>query len=156
MSELDVRIIRLEPIHVAASYGFGSGPEGIAWEKMFAFVDEKGLRQDGQNHRYFGFNNPSPTPGSPNYGYEQWVTVAPDATTAGDIKIKDFDGGLYAVARCQLKNITQAWQELVAWRAKSPYRPSNHQWLEECIFGEQGLKEPNEEQEFDLYLPIVG
>ena len=30
MTELDVRIVRIDPIRVAASYGYGSGPEGIA------------------------------------------------------------------------------------------------------------------------------
>ncbi len=154
MNNVDVRIVRLEPQRVAVSYGFGPGPESIAWEKMIAFVKEKGLDRDGQAHRYLGFNNPSPAPGSPNYGYEQWVTVGSEVTATGDIKIKNFEGGLYAVAHCQLKNIFESWQALAAWREKSPYRTGNHQWLEEVLT--PPLDEPiTEEMEIDLYLPIA-
>jgi AraC family transcriptional regulator len=155
MSEIDVRIVRLEPQRVAASYGFGAGPEGIAWEKMLAFVKEQGLNTDGESHRYFGFNNPNPAPGSPNYGYEQWITVGPEVQPAGEIKIKDFGGGLYAVTHCQLSSITDVWMRLAAWREKSPYRYGQHQWLEEVI-SDPIKNEINGDAEFDLYMPIIG
>lgn len=154
MSDNNVRIVQLEPLHVAVSYGFGSGPENIAWEKMLAFVKVKGLDQDGQEHRYLGFNNPNPAPGSPNYGYEQWITVDPSVEAEGDIKIKTFAGGMYAVSRCKLGNIQGAWMELAAWREKSPYKFANHQWLEEVI-SDPLAKPIDEETEFDLYLPIA-
>lgn len=156
MDEIDVRIVRVEPQRVAASYGFGSGPEDIAWKKMDSFVQEKKLMEDGAVHRFFGFNNPSPTPGSPNYGYEQWVTIGPDVTPSGDIQIKDFEGGLYAVTRCQLQNITEVWHKLAIWREKSPYRAGSHQWLEECLkppINGQGIEITFE---LDLYIPILG
>ncbi len=153
MSNLDVRIVRLEPQRVAVSYGFGPSPEPIAWEKLIAFIKARALDRDGQKHRYLGFNNPSPAPGSPNYGYEQWVTVGPEITAEGDIKIKDFTGGLYAVTRCRLQNIGEVWQALVAWREQSPYRSGHHQWLEEAIH--PPLDKPiTEEMELDLFLPI--
>ena len=77
MSKLDVRIVRLEPMRVASAYGFGASPEGIAHEKMQALLRAKKLL-DGYStkYRHFGFNNPSPAPGSPNYGYEIWVEIA--------------------------------------------------------------------------------
>lgn len=154
MSDLDVRIVKLEPQRVAMSYGFGSGPENIAWEKMIAFVKAKGLDKDGQAHRFFGFNNPNPSPGSPNYGYEQWITVGPIIEAEGDIKIKTFGGGLYAVTRCKLSSITDAWMQLSAWREQSPYRNASHQWLEEAI--SDPLARPIDgDSEFDLYLPIA-
>jgi len=154
MSEINVRIVRLEPQRVAMSYGFGSGPENIAWEKMIAFVKEKGLNKDGQAHRYLGFNNPSPAPGSPNYGYEQWITVGPEVEADGEIKIKDFSGGLYAVTHCKLENITGVWMQLVDWRDKSRYRAANHQWLEEAI--SDPIDNPIDgDADFDLYLPIA-
>jgi len=154
MSTIDVRIVRLEPQRVAVSYGFGSAPESIAWKKMIAFVKARGLDKDGKHHRYLGFNNPDPSPASPNYGYEQWITVDPDMQPEGEIKIKEFGGGLYAVTRCQLKNIFQTWQQLAAWREKSQYEYGPHQWLEEA------LQPPldgqiSEEMELDLYLPIA-
>lgn len=155
MNANDVRIVRLEPQRVAASYGFGNGPEGIAWENMNAFVQGKGLAEDGKAHRYFGFNNPSPAPGSPNYGYEQWITIDTGIEPSGEIKIKDFEGGLYAVTHCTLSRITEAWHELAIWREKSPYRPANHQWLEECLTPPVQGQEIGMDAEFDLYLPVA-
>lgn len=154
MSDIDVRIVHVEPMRVAASYGFGTGPEGIAWDKIIAFVKEKGLDTDGQPHRYLGFNNPSPAPGSPNYGYEQWVTVGSEVEASGDIKIKDFSGGLYAVAHCKLNRITEAWHQLAAWREKSAYRFGSHQWLEDCLTPPFSGQIDENQMEFDLYMPI--
>ncbi len=41
MSDNNVRIVKLEPQRVAVSYGFGSGPEGIAWEKLTCLYQSK-------------------------------------------------------------------------------------------------------------------
>lgn len=154
MSKIEVRVIRLEPLRVAAAYGFGPGPEGIAWDNLARFIKEKGLDKDGQPHRYFGFNNPSPSAGSPNYGYEQWITVGPEIEAGSDIKIKQFGGGLYAVTHCTLDKITEVWHALASWREKSRYRSASHQWLEECFNPIlDGEIEP-EKLHFDLYLPI--
>ena len=34
MSELDVRIVKLEPMRVASAHGFGTNPEEQAWDKI--------------------------------------------------------------------------------------------------------------------------
>ena len=157
MTTPDVRIVTLPALRVAMTYGFGPGPEAIAWEKMNAFLRLSGLMQDGLPHRFLGFNNPSPTPGSPNYGYEQWVTIGPETVAQGEAKVKEFGGGLYAVMHCRLDVIGKAWQQLVAWRESSPYRHGNHQWLEEALtppITDSGEIIP-EEIELDLYLPIA-
>jgi DNA gyrase inhibitor GyrI len=151
MSELEVRIVRLEPVRVAAALGFGSSPEGIAWDKLLTWMRAKGLKFD--EHRFFGFNNPDPSPGSPNYGYEQWVTVEPAVEPEGEIKVKEFGGGLYAVTRCKLPQITEVWKQLVAWREDSPYKCAHHQWLEECITPPDT---PFDDIIMDIYLPIAG
>ncbi len=155
MSDLDVRIIHLEPQRVAMSYGFGNGPEEIAWNKLIAFVKSKGWTAEDKQHRYLGFNNPNPAPGSPNYGYEQWVTVGPEVESEGEVKIKNFAGGLYAVTHCKLSHITEVWMQLIDWREKSSYRPANHQWLEECLTPPIDQPIDPEVMEFDLYLPIA-
>ena len=36
MSELEVRIVYLEPMRVATFHGFGASPELLAWEKLSA------------------------------------------------------------------------------------------------------------------------
>ena len=151
MSELDVRIVTLAPMRVASGYGFGESPELQAWEKILAFTQNKGI--DLGKARFFGFNNPDPSPGSPNYGYEQWITTGPEVEPEGEIRMIDFDGGLYAVTRFKgLEKIGGVWQELVHWSEDSSYRKGSHQWLEELL---TSLDSPQEEWEFDLYLPIV-
>jgi len=151
MAELEVRIVQLEPMRLASAYGFGDSPEGQAWEKITAFAEAKGINL--KEVRFFGFNNPDPSPGSPNYGYEQWMTVGEDVEPEQDIRIIKFCGGLYGVTRFKdLSNIGRVWQELVHWREDSPYKMGHHQWLEELLTGPDV---PFEEFIFDLYLPIV-
>jgi DNA gyrase inhibitor GyrI len=155
MNTLNVKIVQLEPLRVASAHGFGQGPEGIAWDKMQAWAKQRGLWQDGTPRRCFGFNNPSPAEGSPNYGYEVWMTVGPEVESEGEITVKEVPGGLYAVAHCEVKSpwedIPRTWKELMAWVETSSYRPARHQWLEETYFG----AEPNyHEFALDLYLPV--
>ncbi len=158
MPELDVRIVKLDPIRVASAYGFGPGPEPIAWDKLTAYMKETNLLNDGQPHRFFGFNNPDPSPGSPNYGYEQWVTVGPDAAPGKEVEIKEFGGGLYAVTRSTLAQITETWQALFAWRERSNHPFGRHQWLEEAIHFDPMTPvdaQGPENMVFDLYMPIT-
>jgi len=149
MGELEVRIVRLEPLHVASALGYGESPEELAWKKILAWAKSEGLLEDLTAVRFFGFNNPDPSPASPNYGYEQWITVGPEVEAQGEIEIKDFSGGLYAVTRCQgIPSISATWKKLVAWLEDSPYERAHHQWLEECL-------PPLEDNVFDLYAPIA-
>jgi DNA gyrase inhibitor GyrI len=151
MTELEVRIVKLESMRVASAYGFGDSPEGQAWEKILAFAEDKGIER--KDARFFGFNNPDPSPGSPNYGYEQWMTVGRKVEPSDAVRIIEFDGGLYAVARFKdLNQIGRIWKELVHWREDSPHKAGHHQWLEELLTGPDV---PIEEFVFDLYLPIV-
>ena len=146
-----VRIVRLEPMRVACAHGFGTSPETQAIEKMVAFAQANGI--DATAGRWFGFNNPGPSPGSPNYGYDQWLTVGPDVQGDGDVVIKDIEGGLYAVLRCEsLDTIGEDWKRLAVWREDSPYRPGHHQWLEELLVPPTL---PYTDYRFDLYLGIV-
>ena len=73
MSENKVRIITLEPMRVASAYAFGDSPELASLTKMRQFVEENELLEDGHMPQTFGFNNPNPSAGSPNYGYEVWL-----------------------------------------------------------------------------------
>ena len=164
MSELEVRIVRLDPMAVAYTHGFGPQPEGLAWDALLPWAKSKGLLDDLKVARFFGFNNPNPSPGSPNYGYEQWIVVKAGMEPEGDVKIKDFHGGLYAVTRCRLGDIGAAWKRLAAWREDSPYKWGQHQWLEECLNpqvfvtpeGQFQLPESVfDDAEFDIYLPIA-
>lgn len=160
MSELEVRIVDLEPMRVASVYGFGESPEEQAWDKLMAWAGPKGLLDNPETHRIFGFNNPNPSPGSPNYGYEFWIIVGPDVEPDDVARIQDFDGGLYAVTRCEVGGgdpgeiIPATWKRLVEWLGKSKYKHAKHQWLEEHLvpagapINEAGLV-------LDLYAPIA-
>ncbi len=151
MSNLDVKIVNLEPLRVICFNGFGESPEGLALEKLFTWA-----KAHGQNGRVFGFNNPNPAVGSPNYGYDAWMVVNEQAQAQGEARLIDFPGGLYAVTRCQVtrpwEDIPATWQALVRWREDSRYREASHQWLEEHIApnGEPG----GEHFTLDLFLPI--
>lgn len=156
MSDMNVRIVNLPPMRVACVNGFGEGPEGIAFDKMKAWAQEHNLLEEP--HRLFGYNNPDPSPGSPNYGYDVWLTVGESLQADGEARIIDFPGGLYAVTRIEVKNpgddIPGAWQKLVKWMESSKYRHGRHQWLEEHI---GPLAEMGGDQPFtlDLHLPIM-
>ena len=154
MSKLDVRMIKLEPMRVLSAYGFGASPEVIAHEKITSFLKMHGMYADyGTKYPSFGFNNPNPSPASPNYGYEIWVPVGSEVEPDGDIRLVEFSGGLYAVTRFEgLSNIGRVWNELVTWREGSPYKRAHHQWLEHLINPQEA---DQEKYVFDLYLPVA-
>lgn len=155
MSELEVRIVDLPPLRVASALGFGKEPEAIAGEKIFSFLKEKGLWEGMERLDFYGFNNPDPSPGSPNYGYEQWVVVPEGVEGTEDVTVKTFPGGKYAVTRCKgIPNIYQTWQKFVAWREDSPYLYGGHQWLEKWVNPSKESLSP-EALVMDLYMPIT-
>ena len=154
--QLNVRIVTLPPMRVASFYGYGAGPEMIAHGKLEEWARPRGLLQPNSGRLVFGFNNPSPTPGSPNYGYEVWIVVHPDTAPDGEARMLDFPGGLYAVTRCVVPEgdfavIGNTWQQLNVWREDSPYKAGCHQWLEESL----PLDLPGVAFVLDLYLPLA-
>ena len=153
MSDLEVRIVQLEPLRVACASGFGENPEEQALNRLMAWARSKGLLDQIKARRFFGFNNPNPSPGSPNYGYDCWITVPPDVEAEEEVSIIEFSGGLYAVARCEgLGTIGDVWKKLARWREDSRYKPAHRQWLEELF---TPFATELEEYVFDLYLPIA-
>ncbi len=152
MTDSDVRIVRLPPLRVAAALAYGAEPELEAWGTLLTWAHVHHQLDVTPAPRFFGFNNPDPAPGTPNHGYEQWLTVGPEAAGDGAVTVKDFPGGLYAVLHCPGIPNPEIWARLVAWRESSRYRPAHHQWLEECLTP-PGV--PPADMVFDLYLPIA-
>jgi DNA gyrase inhibitor GyrI len=153
----DTKIVTLEPMRVASVYGYGPSPETEAWAKLMAWAKPKGLFDGPEMPRIFGFNNPSPSPGSPNYGYEYWITVGPGVEPEEGVRIVEFGGGMYAVARLPEfhdaeTSIPQAWKELVAWIGDSRYKGANHQWLEEHFVSPENVEDI---VYLDLYAPVA-
>jgi effector-binding domain-containing protein len=167
MDKFQVKIIELEAMRVAVAHGYGESPEIEAWQKILDFLKRTGKIDQLESCRFFGYNNPNPSPGSPNYGYDQWVTITDDIEASEDIRILDFPGGLYAVTSFQgLSNIGDTWGRLVEWHEDSPYKkpPNYYQCLEEVINPQvfitpQGeFNDSPESMEaviFKLYLPIT-
>jgi len=154
VKELDVRIVELEPMRVASVRAISEAPENDAWKKMRAWAEPKSLLADPQKHPVFGFNNPDPSPDKKEYGYEFWIRVGLDIKPEGEVQVRDFAGGLYAVTRCEVtedpgKDIPEAWRRLADWVKASKYNFAKHQWLEKHVW-----EETHEELVLDLYCPI--
>ncbi len=156
MKDLEVQIVKLEPMLVASTYAFSISPEVEAWGKLVAWAQPKGLLDDIDAHPIFGFNNPNPSTGNSKYGYEFWIKVGTNIEPEGDVRINEFYGGLYAVIRCKThgelyKTIPASWRQLIEWCKTSKYKFGYHRWLEKQI---AGANNPDE-LTLDLYCPIV-
>ena len=153
MAEEKVHIETIAAFKAVGFSGFGTTPEDQAWKALEAWAKPKGWLDDGV-HRIFGFDNPEPSPGSPNYGYEFWLVLLPDDTVEDGLKVKDFSGGMYAVLRVDAvdpyKDIPAAWQALVKWQQGSKYTIGRHQ----CLEGHVSETRPPAVFSLDLYLPI--
>ena len=156
MTDLEVRIVRLEPMRVASVRVVSESPEVDAWGKLRSWAQPQGLLGDDENHPIFGFNNPSPTPDSKEYGYELWIKVGPEIQPEGEIEVKDFPGGLYAVTTCRLiedpsgRSVLETWKALLQWVMSSQYNWRKIHELEK-------LHNPLGSEKdiiLDLYLPI--
>lgn len=157
MVNQDIRIISLPVMRVVSFYAFSSSPETQSWEKAVTWAKAHNFWHEAPVTRIFGFNNPDPSAGSPNYGYELWLTVGVDVQPDYDTKVKEFSGGTYGVLRCNVSGspwdiIPASWGELVKWLESSHYKLGNHQCLEEHL-----TRFDSNDQGFilDLYLPIT-
>ncbi len=161
MKELEVRIVRLEPMRVASVRAISESPEHDAWEEMRAWAEPRGLLENIEKHPVFGFNNPDPSPDQKEYGYEFWIQVEPEMEPEGNVQVKEFAGGLYAVTECNLKEeleseffekegYLESWKKIADWVKSSAYEFGKHQWLEKSH--DPGASE--EELVLDLYCPI--
>ncbi len=155
MTDLQPQIVTLPPMRVAAFLATGLQPESEAWGHLRAWAEPRGLLEDPLRHPVFGFNNPSPSPDRPDYGYELWIRVDPDTTMESGIEAKDFPGGRYAVTRCKLisdprGSVLDMWHALWDWVQDSPHEWRQTHELEQVV-------DPNtaeDDMELDLYLPI--
>ena len=156
MNGPNVHVTKLEPMRVASVYAFGTNPEGEAWNKLVAWAEPKGLLNNIAEHPIFGFNNPNPLSESSRYGYELWIKVTPEIEPEGEIRIIEFMGGLYAVARCEAlgepyKNIPSAWQSLVDWCRENNHELGYHNALERFVTS----GDRPDDLVLDLYCPII-
>ena len=154
MQDIEVRIVDLAPMRVVSAYGFCESPEPVAWQRIKDWIARNGLADEIARHRFYGFNDPDPTPASPNYGYEQWMTLVdgwepidPEGGT-----VKSIPGGRYAVFRCRLVEIGESWQRLHAWVEAQGLRMGPHQWLEQVV---SSIDDPPEDLLLDIHYPLA-
>lgn len=135
MDELDVRISTLEAMRVASFHAFGPSPELDAAAKVVDWAKPRGFLDEPEKHRIFGFNNPNPSTGTPNYGYEFWIQIEPDTKVEKEVSVKEFEGGLYAITRSVgIENITATWMKLAEWvENNSKYSYGSREMLEEHV-----------------------
>jgi len=162
----EYRIVKLPQMRVVSFHAMGEflgDPETKAWAKAEAWAGPKGLFNDIEKHKVFGFNNPNPEYDKEKgdfivskekpYGYEFWVTVDEDFEVEDDIESKIIPEGLYAVKSCSgVQELGKAWKDLVLWVKESDkYEFGKQQCLEHNT--DIRIKDENEFS-FDLYVSI--
>lgn len=95
--------MKVKPMRDASIFVISEKPEREDWDKMRALAEPKGLLEDLDKHPVFGFNNPDPLPDQKEHGYDFWIRVEPKIKPEGEIQVKDFAGGLYAVTACRVE-----------------------------------------------------
>jgi AraC family transcriptional regulator len=154
MNSEPITLVNLPPLWAAAAHVFGPEPESAAMEHLLAWAGKQNLWPASHPRRFFGFNNPDPSPGNPDYGYEFWMVLDEneDPAPSEDVHLKHFPGGRFAIVRCRgTENILSSWQRLVNWSETSCCPIADNLMLEEFIAWE-GL--PPDQFVFDLYLPV--
>ncbi|MDO8122800.1 MAG: effector binding domain-containing protein [Candidatus Hermodarchaeota archaeon] len=163
VEDLFVQVVELEPMRVASVKSFSATPEIDAWEKMRAWAEPQGLLEDLDNHPVFGFNNPNPSPGQKEYGYEFWMRMGTLFKGEGEIEAKDADGGLFAITSCRLGDELESeytkehrfldpWKKLVEWVILSEKYEIDES--RQCLEKTRNPGSPVAEVVLDLYQPI--
>jgi DNA gyrase inhibitor GyrI len=151
MEEKQVRIVTMEPMTLICFNGYGTEPENQALTLL-----QDWAKQHDQHGRIFGYNNPDPAEGSPNYGYDACMVVDANTEPMEGARIRQLEEGLYAVLNCPVKepwvDIPGAWGSLVQWVDANDYSLGSHQWLEEHLPKNDQDSEIN--MTLDLYMPI--
>lgn len=163
IEDLFVQVVELEPMRVASVRAFSATPEIDAWEKIRVWAEPQGLLADLDNHPVFGFNNPNPSPGQKEYGYEFWMRMGTLFKGEGEIVAKDADGGLFAVTSCKLgeeleseytkeHGFLEPWKKLVEWVILSEKYEIDES--RQCLEKTRNPGAPVTEVVLDLYQPI--
>ncbi len=145
-----IKVIRdLPAMRVASFAGIGRSPEMDALGKMHDWAGKSGILDCP--YRIFGFNNPPPSEGKPEYGYEVWITL-PEGFECEDARMIEMPPRTYAVMHAVLSEIEISWRHFSKWLSLGRYEYSGGNCLEEHLaeIGDHGKREP----EFDLYMPV--
>jgi len=159
VTEMEVRVERLETMRAAHVHAFSETPEEDAWRKMEAWAGPNGLLEEGSGTRVFG-RNTYPTDNPEPHGYELFLTIGAEVEPAGAVEIGEIPGGLYAALRFRnLENMRIAWERLWKWIEESEHyhagwKKGEHGWVD----GFEELLNHHEKSQnkwiFDLWLRL--
>ena len=164
IEDLFVQVIELEPMRVASVRAFSESPENDAWEKLRAWAEPQGLLDDLNKHPVFGFNNPNPSPGQKEYGYEFWIRMGAHFQGDNEIEAKDYDGGLFAVTTCKPWDeihsdfakehgpFLESWKKLIDWVILSEKYETDES--RQCLEKAHDPNAPFKDLVLDLYQPV--
>lgn len=130
----NVRIVLLPACTVASYHFMGENPEETVGAQMDKFVRENRLYELKPDARLFGFNHPNPSANSPQYGYEDWVTIPEDMEVPAPLIKKYFAGGLYAAHTIKFGDFHE-WSLLSKWVSDNEKYTSNYSEQGEEIMG---------------------
>lgn len=154
-TEFHARIVDLPGFSYVSFHAMGKSPETIAFDKLVTWAKPRGLFENPVDNPIYGFNNPNPKKGVPEYGYEFWLVV-PSTFEEDGVEVKHFDGGRYAVTTTQLfplspDNVIPSWPRLVQWSKDEGYTCGTHQCLEKSL---NPFAKEEKDILLELYYPI--
>ena len=151
---MEIWVETLPAMRVACCRALGRAPDREARRMLATWLDQ---RQLAGPVRWFGFEV-EVAPEQCKAGlrsYEAWIPIPAGVQLPQGMGIKEFPGGLYAVAAVSPPDqddfaaIQRGWKRLHSWVIESDCcRSANHQWLEEFIPRPNGFT-------WKLYHPIV-
>jgi len=152
-NELDVQFIRLLPMRVVSFHAVSETPENDAWKKLREWAEPKEYFDDLDKNPIYGFNNPDPSPGKKEYGYEFWLVVDSDFTS-DEVTVKDVPESFNVVTRCNVedpaRDIGEAWKKILQWIKKHKIKMAGRCGIEKVIV-------PSHSGEgfiLDIYIPV--
>ena len=150
----EVTVETVLPMRVACLKVISVSPEQDGRERLNQWTSAIGHLPGS---RKFGFDvEVSPAQAKAGLrGYEVWETVLETTQASGEITIRNFPGGLYAVMNLDhcfedaFKLIPDGWKDLHNWVIQSQeYQSAGHQWFEEVLPTEYG-------ETLKLYHPVM-
>lgn len=132
----NIEIVELPELTVASCHIVGNSPECRSRDLLIEWAKNEGLPYEIDKIKFYGFDNPdfsAPVNFGKERGYEQWLTVNGNINSNDKIKIKKFNGGLYAGYETTVGDVRNSWHKLIKWVETSRYKIDDRQCLEEAV-----------------------
>ena len=135
-------IIELYPMPVISCHVVGESPEIQSRDMLISWAKENGFPHEIGETTYYGFDNPERCVDreEKEHGYDMWMTIdekfvkkAKTLLDGTNFSLKHFDGGVYAATKSTVRNVGNAWRELVSWVNISKYEIADRRCLEEAL-----------------------